>query len=651
MSVDPGRRFYVDVLSRVGLRLGSGPLANVLYVEQSDVLDQAGTVKFGLPAADAQALALLANESLVRVRTAEGSWPACVVQSRMLRPGARPTYDISGLDLIYELGLKTTGLARTYDNIQFALVLEDLLKTTNPVWDLLVTDRSFETIVHKFDGETVLAAFAFVVDRMDCHFRYDYDYALRRLMVGQFGEDCGIRLVNTKRVTVDLELNPDIQLLTDLELVEESTRIINWMVPMGSGDGRGQLTLASVDATHGGGVAGPYLVYVTSGINRGSTSGVVGTLGQSFITVTTPALFEVNDPIYIGLASYNIANPHGAELNEVSSVVGSTINLKAPLKNSYGSPSPSRAVCHAWPMFYIRDWDSINTLGLGQREIIQVWKDIAPIDNTDAAVMSAANTLYDCACSFLRKNKLSNVTYRANVNWLPLNVRAGDQIRLVYSGSVVKDGSPISYLDVDDLYTILSVTRRIESNGVTKAQVEIASVDKPLLDNIGVVVHALQSVGDWELRTQNYPACIQDTTEGPVSNNTKHLYTPIRFSSGGFIMGVSLDRATVTLKTDVLSFVSETYEVIPDTVYPSDITLHLVAEVGSEIDITSMLGGPWGTSGASFEVTLDITQLLRNNLGGLKQSHRLRWACAVGSRGLLEVTTRLAFSTQSFVRG
>jgi hypothetical protein len=68
-------------------------------------------------------------------------------------------------------------------------------------------------------------------------------------------------------------------------------------------------------------------------------------------------------------------------------------------------------------------------------------------------------------------------------------------------------------------------------------------------------------------------------------------------------------------------------------------------------DVTTILSGPWGDAGASVEATLDVTQLLRNATGGLKQSHRFRWACGSTSRGRIEVTLRMAMTVQSYVRG
>lgn len=654
MSDNPsGFPYAVEVLDKNGVVLGDGPLVNVLYVEQTECLDQAGEVKVGVPATDPRALALVQNERLMRIRTAEGAWPPATIRSRSLRPGAQPTYDVSGPDLIAELTEYTTGLARNYDDIAFGTVILDLVaETTNPIWDVLVTERSFETITHRFDGESLLAAVLFVTGRMDAHLRYDTGVGapLRGLLVDAFGDDCGLRLINVPHHLVAQESNTDIELLTSLELVEESTRIVNWLVPLGSGDGKGQLTLANVDSTHGGGVSGPYEVWVMAGIHRGSSMGVTGTAGSNELTVPTVADFAVDDPVYIGKTSFGVALRGDSEVNEIASIVGSVLYLKAPLKNSYGSPAPSRAVCHAWPMYYIRDNTSI--LSIGQHELVNVWRDITPIDNSDAAVEAAADCLYDVACAFLRKNKLSCVTYKATANWLPWSVRSGDQIRLVYTGVVMRDKVAYSYLDVDDLYTITKITRRINADGSTQAAIEISSVDKSTLDNIGVVVHALQTIGDWELRTQNYPACIQDTQSGILHATAPcYHFVPVVFSSNGFVIGMALERATLTFKTDVLTYTDADYNVVNDTVYPVGIHLYLRDVTGAEVDYTTILGGPWGTSSASVEVTVDVTQLLRNNTGlGLKQFHKFRLACT-SSRGRVETTLRMALTSQSFVRG
>jgi hypothetical protein len=305
----------------------------------------------------------------------------------------------------------------------------------------------------------------------------------------------------------------------------------------------------------------------------------------------------------------------------------------------------------AWPQYYL--YDPVSYAALGAYELVNAWKDISPIDDTDAAITAAANTLYDCACAFLRKNATSQVVYQATAMWIPWTVRAGDKIRLVYTGAVMRDGVAYSFLDVDALYTILKITRRVNADGSTQATLEIASVDKRIMDDIGAITHMLESIGDYETRTQTYPSTIQDTNAGTLYGNPAcYHYTPVRLAMASKYQAcLYLDRATLTFKTDVMSYTASNFVVTQDTVYPSGITLSLLNEAGVATDVTTVLGGPWGDPAASVEATLDVTQLLRNATGGLKQSHRFRWACGSASRGKIEVTLRMAMTVQSYVRG
>jgi hypothetical protein len=646
-------KFLVDLYNTRGdAKLGIGPLANITYVEQTEYIDQAGNLRFGVPATDIEAIGYLRNECLAFVKTEEGYWPPGIVRSRGLALTPTPTYDVSGPDILGELGQLSTELAREYSDEYASGIIQDLISTwIDPLWAYSYLFGDDPQITHRFDGETLLAAVMFVVQRLDLHFRLKLGTPagvdFRYIVIDDFGDDCGLRLINVQQQRYEQQSNTDIALLRDLELVEESSRIVNWLLPLGAGDGRGQLTMMLCDSLHGGPTTpvGGYRVKVKAGINRASTHGY-GTIGQMIFYPHTAADFVVDDPIYINTDSYG----YGGEYNEVASVgPGNQIGLKAPLLHTWTDPTP----IYAWPEFYIEDTDSQTALGC-VHQIVQAWKDIGPIDNTDVAVVAAANTLYDVASAYLRKNKQSSVTYRASVPWLDWTVRAGDAIRLVYRGVVTRDGTPYTFIDVDDLYTIMSITRRLEATGAMQTTLEIASVDKSPLDNIGAVVHALKSVGDWEIRTQNYPCIVQDTGIGVLHGNAyKFYYTPVRFNAGTFMIGMRLDRATLTFKTGVMYYTSPGFIVALDTVYPEQVSLWLANEAGVETDLTALLGGPWGVNNASVERTLDVTQFLRNANGGLKQSHRFAWKVPHAGvyRGIIEVTLRMAFTSQSYVRG
>jgi hypothetical protein len=68
------------------------------------------------------------------------------------------------------------------------------------------------------------------------------------------------------------------------------------------------------------------------------------------------------------------------------------------------------------------------------------------------------------------------------------------------------------------------------------------------------------------------------------------------------------------------------YGVFEDSHYPQNISIYI-----NGVDRTLALGGPWAPTDAAVEVEVDITEYLVNAVGGLRQTHEIRFMVTGGT--------------------
>lgn len=648
-------QFVVDVLSSLGVVLGSGPITSAVAVRVVESLDSAGEVSITIPATDVQALTLLANERWVRVKNAAGTLATGIVRKRTTKTGSEPSIEVGGPDLLDLLTRYSCGRARIYnDEALDTVVIPDLLDGTG--WTAGTIDAGLGNVSARFDGETRLGAIQALRSRLGVHLRQGT--TAQTLDLGAFGSDSGIRLVNVAHLTVDQESNTDIGIIGDLELVSDSWGVVNRILPYGSGDGEGQLTLQRLS-----GAARLAATHVRKGPRRAS-SGAWGTAGDMTLNVTDSTGFVAGDPVYIGPLAGTLTGSH--ETNEVASVATGVLTLRGPLQNSYpraGLPLRPLSTVWAWPEYYIEDATSILTYGTLERTM--AWKDIAPITNADSDIEAAANALYDAAAAHLAWYKDAQTTYAVNTLKVPSGLHVGDKVRLVYRGRVTRDGSTYSWLDVDTLFYVLKISRQYAANGAETASIEISNVARQALDDNGVVIGALQANEVWKTHVQSYPCRYQNTTTEMLWQGAGKVDVPIEIDESC----IYLNNCKVHIRTlDILSpgitvdfdewgtgiQHRHRHSTDPDHAENVFVTIMrlrvaLVSGSGSPVDLTAMLGGPWaGGVQVHIDEEVDITEILRNASGGLKQKHWLRFSCDVG-QGNLEVTTKMVMTVQSVI--
>ena len=195
------RKLTIDVYDTSGVLEEVGPLFNVLEATVTQELDKAGEVEIVVPANDTRALALLAVETTIYIRTAEGIVGRGLVQNYDVRPGDKPTFVLSGLDLLGELNDFNTGYAREYDNANVSTAIigthataTTLLYGTSWTQGTVTIAASVATWSLVFNAETILQALGTLGKALGHHFRQGS--TARTLDFGVFGVDSGLRILN-----------------------------------------------------------------------------------------------------------------------------------------------------------------------------------------------------------------------------------------------------------------------------------------------------------------------------------------------------------------------------------------------------------------------------------------------------------------------
>jgi len=405
-------RLWAVVTDASGNILGDGPV-DLTGATITRLLDGAGSVKVTIPGNDPRARSLLLALRRVNVYQQMGSAAPRLVASGIItnrgkneKPSGR-TLDIDGVDLLQELKNTNTLLARAYDNVALATVVSSLAALSG--WTA-ATETSSLIIAARYDGASVLGALQTLVKNNGLHLRLG---ASGRLVeAGAFGQSTGLTLTNIDSATAD---DDGMAVIESFSMVEQSEKIFNWLLPIGSGEGEAAVTL-----------------------QRSTRSFVQSAVGAD----------------------------------------GRTI-------------------------YYVSDADSIAAYGMIQKT--GQYKDIAPLSNSTASKVDAANTLADAAYADLYRNSQPQVTYACTLRKCAITLRPGDRVRVMYNPPRRDDGTEFDDR-VDDEFYITKVTERLTPDA-SVVSLEISNLNKRRQDAGSTLMEAVERI-----EQRNYkPSRIQQT--------------------------------------------------------------------------------------------------------------------------------------------
>jgi len=487
------RVFVIDVYDGTPALQGEGPLPDILSVTVTEELDRAGQITAVIPATDARAQALLANDYELRVRTPNGQVASGLIQTftKSTQNGV-PVYVVSGTDRLGELNHLTTGYNRRYNNQATEAVI---IGATGTAYSLLADtgwsaggisiEADYTPWTIALDGTTRLAALIQLATEIGHHFREGS--TARSLDFGVFGADSGYRLLNMHRATVAAESTDDVAFVGDIQVDTISADIENRLFPLGANrfDMRdAPTTITDILAREARGLSG-----------FATTNDAQAAAGQAVIPVTATTdgtrSMRVGEEVWVGDATDWTASHECGVILSISA--GVSITLTDDLVNTYaiGASVLQR------PQFYIENAASQAAHGVreGCPQFPWIGFQSTAVDSDIQAAF--ANTLYEAAKARLARYKDTYAAYAVPyAAGIPHDLRVGQKIRLTYHGAM-GSSSGAYYLNVDaDLY-VMSISRAWVASGIGHADgltsLTLASVDRPTPINASLVLYNLDT--------------------------------------------------------------------------------------------------------------------------------------------------------------
>ncbi len=476
--------FTVDILDNAGAVQGDGPLHNVVSVSVTEELDRAGKVAVTVPATDTRAIALLAAENRLRVRTSDGIIATGLIENFGTQTGPPPLFVVSGPDLLGELIYYNTGYNRVYDNLATSAAIigtdataSSLLGGTGWTQGTVTPSRTNDTIV--FNAQTVLQSLGTLAQQGGDHFRQGS--TTQTIDWGLFGVDSGLRITNVHHVLNGQAETLNMSITSGITVNTLSADIENRLFPLGKN---------KFDMRDASNSSANIKVQANEGPTGATTTLAVGaTAGDLSITLASGTGFIAESEVWIGDAS-DWTQPHEVVVIESGGVAGAVLTFINTIQNSYSIGADIIQI----PQFYVEDTTSQSTYGL--RESCPQFAWIGPVDlSADSGQQErAADVLYAAVNARMTRYKdaYENYTLGAVYN-LPSDLRVGQKVRLVYKGAGALFGGTL-FLDIDDDFYILKIVRTWKGSGERSATLTIANVTRPMPNNTNLILYNLDTL-------------------------------------------------------------------------------------------------------------------------------------------------------------
>lgn len=610
--------FYIDILDATGAKVGDGPIRTAVSINDVQSLDRIGSIDMIIPNTEPRLSLITSGSQFDVYDEIEGYLGRFLFQSEELRDTQGiGTVIIKAKSVLHELTRETVGFLRAYNFVAVDTVIANLLTAaTIGSWSSTVDTGIGNTTV-TYQGESIFRAIDEMRDRWGQHFRLKTGSA-RHLEFGAFGDASGVTLVNAgAQVQAIWNAQEEVAIVANIAKITESQEIFNRYIPLGAGQG-----------------------YITQLTIENATLGV--------------------------------------------STVKSALNQDGV--TSY---------------FYIEDTASIAANGLRTR--ILSLSNVRPISNSDANILNAKNALKLIAENQLVKHANPRITYNVELAGLNTRLQVGQLIHLDYKG--VADGN--EYLNVDEDFYIMDIRTGRNINGQRQVGLTISSISSRRTQDTDVLISvvndikslkvhlpltlAYAAVGPYTKRIKSginaeFTVRIQDEVTQLNRALLRFKTFPLTSSVTGAAAGgdhrhkmfdwnvaqstpptgyyqeffckddaagtnnnnVWLAIADATKTDDLWTFDTSgththtpTYDVFSDTTYPQVISVTI-----DGVDQTVALGGTWAPANSQVEIEVDITDILVNAAGGLRQNHSVVFSCTTG-KGKIEFEVDMLVTIQA----
>lgn len=322
--------------------------------------------------------------------------------------------------------------------------------------------------------------------------------------------------------------------------------------------------------------------------------------------------------------------------------------------------------------YYVQDTASVAAYG--KRVRVAKFTGIKPISNNATDIQRARDATKYAADAYLRQNKDPVYTYSFDVDGLKTMPRVGDQVHVIYR-SLRGDNASQPYISLDGMFYVMDVRNSRNAQGNRTTSLTVCTTLQRRTSDHDVIVDVMRDIEVLKLHVQPYPYWSEntylDTIQGwtvpaareykiarfkvEIDNSVMSLTkVRIRFKSLPLYTSIYFNGSFPTAIADAF------YDVVQSTNYPYTVSMFV-----NGVDVTATYGGPWGVTNAAFDVTADITDLIKNAVGGLYQDHTIEFKAlnrtgdaAVGnpptinqlnSNGYIECNIRVQGVTQGIV--
>jgi len=236
---------YADVYDPSGNKLGDGPVDSLTSVSVKRRLDASGSVELSFPLTDERANDLIQNERRVRIYIEHNEVVRELGRGVIRRksksdPESNATLTASGPDDMVELTFPSLGRNRAYTNQALSNIVNDITAEASG-WGATV-DSGLGDYAVRFDGGNPLQALIQIAEQNGLHIRPSL--TAKTIELGAFGSDTGLiafgRMIN---INDAVERNNSLLPIERIVIDEDTRNIVNWIIPIGGGDGDAAVTL------------------------------------------------------------------------------------------------------------------------------------------------------------------------------------------------------------------------------------------------------------------------------------------------------------------------------------------------------------------------------------------------------------------------
>lgn len=639
----------VDVKdAATGQVIGEGPLFPI-SARATTNLDGAGTIELRFLLSDERARTLLQNERLVTIYSGnQQTFAEGFIQELRVEVGESDmTLVASGPDILNELQQKSTLLGRSYDNASLNSVISDLAALAG--WT--ASTNVAESVYARFDGQSALKSLRKVAEQYGLHLRQTAP-GTKSIEMKALGISSGLRITNIAHH--DALYNEKLLIIDKLTQVTSSRDVVNWIVPVGSGNGEAVQTLEQSTRSSPYPIqtmTGPdgrtlhYLQDLLSIANYGQNEKVaafkqVGPLSNNDTDLErgANALYDLSsnwllrnrDPLTT--VSVTVRPSLTVDISQIR--VGDKVRLsyKGVTYRENGEPysyldvdtefwimSVRRSI-GAEGLSYTLDLSNVDRRAMDTEEIVLGALEAIELGNTSVEPYFTSYVYpyegeIDSSHSITIPYFVTNATRQIRRVLLRL---ASRPFRTLASGASSGGGT--------------STTSASGGGGsVTSASGGSASPTSAGGGDHNHRMFIYTTLTPPPLTTKLYNARTSNGSSYPIEMTTPSTLDLYTYDSSGahtHTVTIPAHQHTVTIPahehTVTISAHTHTltYAINDDSTYPGNVTVTI-----DGLDRTAALGGPWGTTVATFSVELDITQYIADPL---RQTHSIVVGCGIG---------------------